>query len=326
MKKTKAVSHEKLTRRLQEHCAISLGPELLKRGHLDLAQDLISAITTLDQERYEKLSNKAKGGKALLYAVWLGPKIVKPEKRTPILIAALSRLIEEGSLSVQHYDQDTRCLITFDEVCYRWIVESGFEDLKGKETRKASDLSEKVSDLVSALDREDLPTLLKDPSFANQIDELQKRLLPKAKTLSPEDTTSEISGTLLDVQTALEALQPKEAFAFLKARLREQHKPVRRILQKYLLGLKGTELPSYSEKHRFATSLAELLTHLNLRVKCTKEECGEPAILRARRDRSSRRGVFAFEHSRSGKPTHHGGTVGVPALRLVNPPQDKRRK
>jgi hypothetical protein len=86
-----------------------------------------------------------------------------------------------------------------------------------------------------------------------------------------------------------------------------------------------TSFGSVEANQRATSQIQQLLNRLGKRVRCPKDGCGEPAILRCHGGAGKGNGVFQFEHSTGGRKTTHLAAATLPELHLVPAPADKRR-
>lgn len=91
--------------------------------------------------------------------------------------------------------------------------------------------------------------------------------------------------------------------------------------------LAGKKFSSFTENKTLATAIQQLLNRLGeLRVKCLKDGCHEPALLRCTNSKFSPMGSFHFEHSTRSQKTRHLGLKSLPRLMLTQASQDLRLK
>lgn len=102
-------------------------------------------------------------------------------------------------------------------------------------------------------------------------------------------------------------------------------RPIETELQDVLLRIKGRTWTNFDECQKLVKQIAMLLGQLNRRVRCPKENCGEPAHLRCSPTPRTV-GTVNFQHRVRGRMTFHGGWTQFPSLEIVLPPRDKRRK
>ncbi|MEM1226788.1 MAG: hypothetical protein AAGJ40_13900 [Planctomycetota bacterium] len=104
----------------------------------------------------------------------------------------------------------------------------------------------------------------------------------------------------------------------LKQELNRIQRTVRRTLEAKLHPLQGQNLGDLQANRDLAESIQALLDTHSLRIRCP--QCDQPAILRVSPRKGMPGGAFVLDHTIEGRRTFHGGTSGVPMIRLTAKP------
>ena len=104
---------------------------------------------------------------------------------------------------------------------------------------------------------------------------------------------------------------------------------LRVALEKGLNILSGYESQKLEETKEIGSRITELLMGVGLRLRCPREGCGYPGVIRgaaSAKESYRESGVFMVEHLVEGKRTTHQIGSRLPAFVLVAAPADRRRK
>lgn len=135
----------------------------------------------------------------------------------------------------------------------------------------------------------------------------------------------DVGAALKDASKSIDAVGDELTTTF-KAAVATRLEPVAKSLEVALHALEGKNFGSLEANKRFASELSEILRTVGLR--CTCSTCGAPALLQVADTGGAETGTFRFSHNRedSKGTDKHGGSVGLPALKIVPAPRDRRRK
>lgn len=123
--------------------------------------------------------------------------------------------------------------------------------------------------------------------------------------------------------TAAEKDRAVNALKDLKARIEAVHRQFRGELQAVLDALENVQGSTQEETRELVKTVDWLLTHLDMRLKCGRVGCDQPARIRyqtySRRDQD----YIKFDHScladrhPGTRPHQHGGTLAFPRMELM---------
>ena len=122
-----------------------------------------------------------------------------------------------------------------------------------------------------------------------------------------------------------DAIQILRAIGRLDEKLTDAQAPIQHEMQDLLERLRGQQFGSLAANRRVVDAMRDLLNRLQLRVACTREDCGRPSVLLCKNVTGMKFGAFQFQHQQDGRLVTHTASSTIPKLILVKPAKDRRR-